>query len=63
MPVTIFITPGGNPASQIRSPNLNNDKGVYSAGFITIVQPAHKAGAIFHIAVSRGIFLINCLFI
>lgn len=55
-PVTIFTTPGGNPASLINSPNFNADKGVYSAGFKTIVHPAAKAGANFHVAINNGKF-------
>lgn len=53
-PLIIFITPGGNPAYCINFPSLRADKGVCYAGFKTIVQPAAKAGAIFHASIIRG---------
>ena len=53
-PVTMLITPGGNPALLIRSPSIKAVKGVCSAGFKTIVHPAAKAGAIFHVIISNG---------
>ena len=56
-PVTIFKTPLGNkPESWIISINLSADNGVCSAGFITTVQPAVNAGAIFQAAIKSGKF-------
>jgi len=55
-PVTIFTTPGGNPASTTNSANLKIDKGVYSAGFKTTVFPQQSEGANFQTAISIGKF-------
>lgn len=43
-PGTIFITPGGNPASLIRLAMYKAERGVCSAGLITTVLPAAIAG-------------------
>ena len=43
-PGTILITPSGKPASSSSSPTLRAVSGVCSAGFITTVHPAAKAG-------------------
>jgi hypothetical protein len=43
-------TPGGRPASSAAAPSHSADSGVSSDGFMTMVQPQAKAGAIFHTA-------------
>ena len=53
-PVTMLMTPGGNPAFTKRDPNKRAVKGVCSAGFKITVQPAARAGATFHAIISRG---------
>lgn len=53
-PDTIFITPGGNPASEISLPIIKAVNGVCSAGFRTIVHPAANAGATFQHIIRRG---------
>ena len=55
-PVTTFSTPAGMPASSASSPTRSAVSGVCSAGLSTIVQPAARAGAIFHAAISSGKF-------
>ena len=55
-PVITFSTPSGRPASSASSPSRSAVKGVCSAGFSTIVQPAARAGATFQAAISRGKF-------
>lgn len=55
-PVTILTTPGGKPASLNNWANLKAERGVYSAGFKTTVQPVHKAGANFQTAINKGKF-------
>jgi hypothetical protein len=52
----MFTTPSGNPASMISSPIFNADNGVYSAGLITTVHPAAKAGPIFQANMRAGKF-------
>src|SRR5712691_8893324 len=53
-PVTILTTPGGTPASAKLEASARADKGVCSAGFKIIVQPAQIAGASFQAAISSG---------
>ena len=55
-PVTMFTTPGGNPASRISSANFSAVMEVVSAGFSTTVFPNAKAGASFHASISSGKF-------
>ncbi len=55
-PVTMLTTPGGRPASAMISARTKIDSGVVSAGLITTVLPAARAGAIFQDAISRGKF-------
>ncbi|MNV25692.1 hypothetical protein D3C71_1167970 [compost metagenome] len=55
-PVMTLTTPGGKPASSTSSASRKAVKGVSSAGLSTTVQPAAKAGAIFHTAISSGKF-------
>ena len=55
-PVTMLTTPGGNPACSKSSPNNSVLMGVCSAGLKTQVQPAAKAGASFHAAITKGPF-------
>jgi len=54
MPVTMFTTPGGRPASAKLDASSRTLSGVCSAGLSTIVQPAQIAGASFHVAISSG---------
>jgi len=44
----MLTTPGGNPASLMKSQTLSADKGVSSEGFRTTTFPVARAGAIFH---------------
>ena len=44
-PVTTLTTPGGKPASSASSASRSTVAEVYSDGLITIVLPAHSAGA------------------
>jgi len=53
-PVTMLTTPAGSPAYCKILLNINAVKGVCSAGLITIVQPAAKAGAIFQVIIRSG---------
>lgn len=52
--VTIFMTPGGKPASLIASPNLKIPSGSCGAGFMMQVLPIARAGAIFPATLVRG---------
>ena len=56
MPFTRFSTPGGKPASCAISASRRADSGLNSAGLWTTVQPAAKAGAIFHVDSMKGVF-------
>ena len=51
-----FITPLGIPAFDAKTHNANADNGVNSAGFITTVQPAAKAGPNFLVIIADGKF-------
>src|SRR3984893_961983 len=55
-PLTILTTPGGKPASSNQFANSSAVNGVCSAGLSTQVQPAARAGASFHAAISNGKF-------
>jgi hypothetical protein len=55
-PGTTLTTPGGRSASAITSASTSSDSGVVSAGLITTVLPAARAGAIFQAAISSGKF-------
>ena len=55
-PVSTLITPSGKPASCASCPSLIALRGVCSAGFRIVVQPAASAGEIFHEAISSGKF-------
>ena len=45
MPVIMFTTPGGKPASSISFANLSRGAGPSSEALSTTVQPAASAGA------------------
>ena len=45
MPCTTLNTPGGKPASTVRSASSEQDSGDHSAGLRITVQPAARAGA------------------
>ena len=56
MPWTRLNTPGGNPASTVRSASSEHDSGDHSAGLSTTVLPAARAGASFHVDSMNGAF-------
>ena len=55
-PWTIFITPGGIPASTSTSTKTVAVAGVSEAGLNTTVLPVVNAGNIFHVGIARGKF-------
>jgi hypothetical protein len=55
-PVMMLRTPGGTPARSANTAMANAEKGVCSAGFTTIGQPAAKAGATLRVIIARGKF-------
>ena len=55
-PVTMLTTPEGIPACSKSSPNNSVLMGVCSAGLRMQVQPAARAGANFHAAITKGPF-------
>src|SRR5437763_11691868 len=55
-PVTMFTTPGGNPAFSNSPPNSSAETDENSDGFQTTVLPAASAGASFHAASIKGEF-------
>ncbi len=55
-PGTMFTTPGGMPASAISSATRSALRGVSSAGFMTTVFPAARAGPIFQLQNISGKF-------
>ncbi len=55
-PVTMFSTPGGNPASSKRRTNSIARTGVSDAGLKTTVLPATRAGRIFQLGIAMGKF-------
>ena len=56
MPWMMLKTPGGKPASAIRSASSEQLNGDHSAGLSTIVQPAASAGAVFQVESMNGAF-------
>ena len=54
--VKTLITPAGKPARCANSASASAERGVCSAGLITIVQPAAIAGAIFRVIIAIGKF-------
>ena len=55
-PCTTLKTPGGMPASTVRSASSEQASGDHSAGLRTTVQPAASAGAVFHVDSMNGAF-------
>lgn len=55
-PLTILITPGGNPAFSISDAKYRIEMGVCSAGLSTTVLPQASAGPSFQPAIMRGKF-------
>ena len=53
-PGTTLMTPLGNPASRASAATARAVKGVCSAGFSTMVQPAARAGPHFHASIMMG---------
>ena len=56
IPWTTLKTPGGMPASAVRSASSEQESGDHSAGFSTTVQPAASAGAVFQVESMNGAF-------
>ena len=56
MPCTRLNTPGGKPASTVRSASNEHDSGDHSAGLRITVLPAANAGATFHVDSMKGAF-------
>ena len=56
LPVTMFTTPFGRPASSSALTRLTTDRGVSVAGLITTVLPRMSAGVIFHEGIAIGKF-------
>ena len=56
MPWTTLNTPGGKPASAVRSASSEHDSGAHSGGFRITVQPAARPGAVFHVDSMNGAF-------
>ncbi len=56
IPWTTLKTPGGIPASAVRSASSEQDNGDHSAGLRTTVQPAASAGAVFQVESMNGAF-------
>ena len=55
-PVTTLMTPGGNPASAVRSASISAVTGVISEGFMIAVHPAASSGASFQVSRASGEF-------
>jgi hypothetical protein len=55
-PVRMLTTPSGMPAAWQSTPQARPEKGVWVAGFITIVQPAASAGPSFRAIMEDGKF-------
>ena len=53
-PKTRFAVPLGSPISSNTSNRAIEERGVFELGLNTILFPAAKAGAIFHIAIKNG---------
>ena len=56
LPVMTLKTPSGIPASVTSFASSSAVTGVWSLGFVTIVQPAARAGASFQLSSSSGEF-------
>ena len=56
IPCTRLNTPGGSPASTVRSASSEHDRGDHSAGLRITVLPAARAGASFHVESMNGAF-------
>ena len=56
MPCTTLKTPGGKPASTVRSASSEPDSGDHSAGLRMTVQPAARPGARFQVESMNGAF-------
>ena len=56
IPWTTLKTPGGKPASAVRSARSEQESGDHSAGFRTTVHPAASAGAVFQVDSMKGAF-------
>ncbi len=56
VPVTMFRTPGGKPASMASWPRKRALSEEHSEGLSTTVQPAASAGATFQAAIMNGTF-------
>jgi hypothetical protein len=54
VPVTMFTTPSGTPASAAASASSNAVRGVSSEGLSTMVLPAATAGRTFQAAICKG---------
>ena len=54
--VSKLITPAGMPARMANSPAAKAERGVSSAGLMTTVQPAAKAGATLRVIMAKGKF-------
>src|SRR5450830_218325 len=55
-PVTTLKTPAGTPARSASTANASAEKGVASAGFNTIGQPAASAGPALRVIIAAGKF-------
>src|SRR5947199_10644877 len=56
LPVSMFTTPGGKPASSSTSTNRAAQRGVRLDGFRTNEQPAISAAPLFHAGIAIGKF-------
>ena len=56
LPVTMFTTPFGSPASSSTFSRLTTDRGVSVAGLMTTVFPRMSAGIIFQEGIAMGKF-------
>ena len=56
IPCTTLKTPGGKPASTVRSASSEHESGDHSAGFRITVHPAASAGAVFQVESMNGAF-------
>ena len=56
IPWTTLKTPGGKPASTVRSASSEHESGDHSAGLRITVQPAASAGAVFQVESMNGAF-------
>ena len=56
LPVTTLKTPLGTPARSASSASAKAEKGVWLAGFATMVQPAASAGPTLRVIMAEGKF-------